>query len=283
MSACNRIKSDRFPYKWDLNIYRGCGHGCRYCYALYSHRYLGGEFHKNIYIKENILESLERQLSSPKWKREIVNIGGVTDSYQSIEKERKLMPEVLKIFIRYKTPCIISTKSNLILRDFNLIEELSRITYVNIASSIISSDDDFIRKMEPGASLFGDRIDVLKSFSKPGISTGLHLMPIIPELTDSVGNLETLVAMGKECDVSYLLPGILYLRGTTRNCFFRALESYYPAQFHKIKEFYSRGALDSRVKKEIYTKIYTLMNQYKISADYQSYIDRRLNKQPLLF
>lgn len=283
MSACNRIKSDRFPYKWDLNIYRGCEHGCRYCYALYSHRYLDGEFHKSIYIKDDILEGLERQLSSPRWKGEIINIGGVTDSYQPIERERKLMPEVLKLLIRYRTPCIISTKSNLILRDFHLIEELSRKTYVNIASSIISADDDFIEKMEPGAALYRERVEVLKRFSIPGISTGLHLMPIIPQLSDSVENLERVIKMGSEINVTYLLPGILYLRGDTRRQFFKALDHYYPLKSPTIKKLYKGGGLEKSVKREIHQRVYTLMKRFKVSADYQSYIERRLNKQPQLF
>lgn len=83
-AALNRLKR-RFPYRWDLNIYRGCEHGCKYCYALYSHDYLGAkDYYNDIYVKINIVEQLERQLSHPEWKREIVNIGGVTDSYQVV-------------------------------------------------------------------------------------------------------------------------------------------------------------------------------------------------------
>ena len=118
-SACNKLKR-KIPYGWDLNIYRGCEHECRYCYAMYSNEYLGsGDYFEEIYVKTNIAEQLEKELSSPNWKREVVNIGGVTDSYQPAESIYKQMPDILKLMIRYKTPCIISTKSDLILRDYD--------------------------------------------------------------------------------------------------------------------------------------------------------------------
>ena len=118
-TACNKLKR-KMPYGWDLNIYRGCEHGCRYCYAMYSHDYMANgeeEYFNDIYLKTNIAEKLEEQLAGRLWKREVVNIGGVTDSYQPIEEKYRLMPEILRLLIKYRTPCIISTKSDLILRD----------------------------------------------------------------------------------------------------------------------------------------------------------------------
>ncbi|MMZ61897.1 hypothetical protein D1872_240720 [compost metagenome] len=111
--ACNKLKRN-VPFAWDLNIYRGCEHGCKYCYAIYTHDYLNAgseKYSEDIYVKTNIVEQLEMQLSSPSWKREVVNIGGVTDSYQPAEAIYKLMPDILQLMIKYKTPCIISTKS----------------------------------------------------------------------------------------------------------------------------------------------------------------------------
>lgn len=129
--------SGKYPYRWDLNIYRGCYHRCHYCYALYSHRYLSDEsFFETIFIKENIVEVLEKQLQAKSWKKEAINIGSVCDSYQPIEAETKLMRDVLKLMIKYKNPIVISTKSTLILRDLDLIEELANITHVSIAVTI---------------------------------------------------------------------------------------------------------------------------------------------------
>ena len=102
-SALNKINSF-LPYHYDLNIYRGCEHHCVYCFAKYSHRYLEDDnFFDHIYIKENIVEELAKKLSSKSWKRDVINLGGVTDSYQPIEKEKQLMPKILKLLTKSRT------------------------------------------------------------------------------------------------------------------------------------------------------------------------------------
>ena len=124
-SAVNKVGG--MPYSMDLNIYRGCGHGCRYCFALYSHDYLeAGDFYRDIFVKKNVVEVLERELRNPKVNCGVINIGGVTDSYQPAEAEKRLMPEIWRLMIRHKTPVCISTKSDLILRDIDLISDSSR-------------------------------------------------------------------------------------------------------------------------------------------------------------
>jgi len=117
----NKLKR-KLPYEWDLNIYKGCEHGCKYCYAMYTHNHLNGMFDQDIYIKTNVVDVLEKELRKPSWDRSIINIGGVTDSYQPCERDQQIMPEILKLLIKYKTPCIISTKSDLVLRDYDLID-----------------------------------------------------------------------------------------------------------------------------------------------------------------
>ena len=203
-TACNSI-SGRLPYCWDLNVYRGCGHGCKYCFAIYSHDYLDAwqykktekdTFFNTIYLKENIVEQLERQLTSPNWKGEVINLGGVTDNYQPWEKENGIMTEILKVLIKYKNPCIISTKSDLILRDFDLIDQLSKMTYVNIAATITCIDKELAAKIEPAAALPAHRFNMLKAFQKTDAVTGVHDMPIIPFLTDTDEILESLFEGG---------------------------------------------------------------------------------------
>ena len=183
-TALNKLKR-KIPYGWDLNIYRGCGHRCKYCYAIYSHEYLGEKDFSKVFVKTNIVKQLDKELGKPTWKREIINIGGVTDSYQSEETDFKIMPEILKTLIKHKTPAIISTKSDLILRDYDLIAELAKITYVNVASTITTMDEDVRKEIEPNSSKSSDRFNMLKEFRKTNASIGLHTMPIIPYLTDS--------------------------------------------------------------------------------------------------
>lgn len=108
-SALTKLKR-KIPYGWDLDIYRGCQHGCHYCYAMYSHCYIDPDksFFSDIYVKINIAEKLEEELRSADWKQEVINIGGVTDSYQPAEERFRIMPDILNLLIKYKTPAIIS-------------------------------------------------------------------------------------------------------------------------------------------------------------------------------
>ena len=135
-------------------------------------------FFDTIYIKQNIADRLATELAKPQWKREVVNVGGITDSYQPIEAEMQLMPDILKLLIQYKTPCIISTKSDLILRDFDLLDQLSRITYVNVAATITTTDETLRKKLEPGGVPSDRRFSMLKAFAKTKVHTGLHAMPL---------------------------------------------------------------------------------------------------------
>jgi DNA repair photolyase len=262
--ALNKIKATSklaLPYSWDLNIYRGCEHGCHYCYAMYSHRYLereekdsfpgkgssGGEgcaFFQRIYVKTNIAEALEKQLGARSWKKEVINIGGVCDSYQPAEAKYGLMRKVLALMIKYRNPVIISTKSDLILRDFDLLSELAELTSVNIAFTVTTMDEKLSSILEPLASSPVKRFSVLQEFKDTAAITGLHMMPILPFLTDSPQNLERIISLAAECEVNYILPGILYLRGETRKHFFDFLELNFPELVDPYRKVYAKGGAD---------------------------------------
>jgi len=275
-SALNKLKR-KIPYGWDLNIYRGCEHGCKYCYAISSHDYLNnGLFFDKVYCKKNILEELEKELSSPEWKREIVNIGGVTDSYQPIEKELKIMPEVLKLMIKYKTPIIISTKSDLVLRDIDLINELSKITYVNIAFTITIMDESIRKKLEPNTSPSLDRFETLKKFKYTNASLGVHIMPIIPYLTDSYENLEMIYMLSSEIGLHYVLPGTLYLIGKTKPYFMDFINDYDISIYNKLKELYKKGSAGTEYKDILYKKINELKIKYDISSNYMNVLKSKI-------
>jgi len=278
--ACNKIKKGRLPFEWDLNIYRGCQHGCVYCYAMYSHDYLNANSHsEDIFVKVNIVEQLEKQLSSPQWKREEINIGGVTDSYQPLEAKYKLMPDILRLLIKYKTPCTISTKSDLVLRDYDLIDELSRITHVNIASTITCVDEDIRKKIEPFGKDASAKFHMLKEISKTNAITGLHHMPIIPYITDQRENIKQLYASASDSRVSYVLPGILYLRGKTRGVFFNFIRCEYPELLEPLTQFYQRGESSKAYRNSLYQMIHELRRKYHLSNDYMSLKKEKIAKE----
>jgi len=282
VSALNKLKR-KVPYGWDLNIYRGCAHGCRYCYALYSHQYISSEgassFYSDIYVKTNIVDMLEKELSAPGWKSEVINIGGVTDSYQPAEADYQLMPEILKLLIKYKTPAIISTKSDLILRDFNLIDQLSRITYINIATTITTMDEKIRQIIEPASASSESRIAVLKEFRKTNASIGVHMMPIIPLLTDSEKNIDRLFSAAAECSADYLLPGVLYLRGKTRQAFFNFIANEFPELSDQYKLLYKTGGAVKDYKEKLYRVVNRLRDKYSLSKSYMKPMREKLRQQ----
>lgn len=275
-TACNKLKRS-MPYKWDLNIYRGCEHACKYCYAIYSHKYINSNnYFEEIYVKTNIVEKLEKQLSSSKWNREVINIGGVTDSYQPIEAEYKIMPEILNLLIKYKTPAIISTKSDLILRDYDLVDKLSRITYINIASTITTIDERKQKLIEPNGVDSMRRFKMLKEFRKTNASVGLHVMPIIPYITDDFENVNSLFRYAKESNVHYVLPGTLYLRGITRGVFFDFIKKEFPDLFDKLSILYSTGSANKEYKNQLYKMVNQLRNKYSLSSSYAKIMKEKL-------
>lgn len=284
-SALHKLKSEMLPYDCDLNIFRGCVHGCKYCYALYSHTYLEDkEYFKNIYVKKDIVKVLELELRSKKSKNILVNIGGVTDSYQALEKTYKIMPEVLKLFIKHKIPINISTKSDLILRDYDLIDELSRLTYVNIASTITVADEVMRVKIEPNAVNSKRRFEVLKEFRKTNASVGVHVMPIVPFLTDNYENLNEIFYHTKSINAHYLLPGTLNLRGRTKEYFLDFIRKDFPNLSQKYLKLYQNGRLDEEYRDNLYKTLNTLFLKHDVSKNYYKFIERKLkNSQPSLF
>ncbi len=259
------------PYGCDLNPYRGCAHRCQYCFAQYSHAYLeDGDYFGHIYVKTNIAERLDRELSSKAWDGRPINLGGVTDSYQPCEARYSLMPEVWRVLIKHKAPCVISTKSALILRDFELIERLASFTYVNVACTITTLDEAVRQKLEPHAAPSAARLDVLSAFAKSPASTGLHMMPIVPYLTDGEENINALHGAAKGAGVDYLLPGMLNLKGKTRDTFFTCIDRDFPAFYRDIWAAYQHGRLDKAVRERAYARVRAAQAQHGIGADFMA-------------
>lgn len=280
VSACNKVKGG-VPYLWDMNVYRGCGHGCKYCFALYTHKYIkSNDFFNEIYVKINMAECLEKLLRSRSWKGEPINLGGVTDNYQPLEEKYEIMPDIWKLLIKYKNPCTISTKSDLILRDFELIEELSEVAYVNVASTITGVYEAIREKVEPGAVSYKRRFEMLKAFKHTNVRTGLHIMPVIPYLTDSDENLEGLFEGGERAGVDYAIVQALNLRGETKNVFMTFIKREYPNIFNDIMDMYRDGGYAPKsYRTELADRAAKLMKKYGIDRDYAKIFRERYSEQ----
>ncbi len=265
-TALNRIDSGYLPYHWDLNIYRGCAHRCRYCYALYSHDYLqGGDFFQDIYIKENIAECLEKKLRSPYWKHETINLGGVTDSYQPIEAVKKIMPDVLRLLIKYRTPASISTKSKLLLRDRALFEELARVAGAHVAVSVTTLDEALRKKIEPASSSTKERFEILEAFRGTKVMTGVLMMPVLPFITDTEENLRDLFRAAQAAGADYVIPGLLNLRQPTRGHFLNFIKTEFPEVYEPYLQYYSQGQDKKPYRESVYARISKLKKDYPLS------------------
>lgn len=280
--ALNKLNSKFLPYKYDLNIYRGCSHRCQYCYALYSHRYLETtNFFEKIYIKKNIVEALEKELSSRKWKQEWINLGGVTDSYQAIERQYQIMPKILELMIKYKTPITISTKSDLILRDMDLLEKLAKVTTVNVAVTITTWDENIRQKLEPGAISSQRRMKIFEQLKGKRINLGLHLMPIIPYLTDTSENLENILREAGKMKVDYVIAGMLNLRSETRKNFLMFIQENYPELTNKYFREYKGAYWEKEKRRTIYFLVHKLMKKYGLNNNYEKFRPKEIIREQL--
>ncbi|MFZ4796952.1 MAG: SPL family radical SAM protein [Bacteroidia bacterium] len=270
-----------FPTNWDLNPYRGCTVGCKYCFAQYSHKYLGLEdFFKDIIVKTNIAECLTTEMNKNSWKKEQIKIGGTTDLYQHIEKKYELLPKIYEVIKKYKNPIFIQTKSTLILRDFEIIKELSKMTTVDIATSI-STFDELIRKViEPGAAKAIERVEMLARFNGIARSTTLGFMPIIPLLSDTDENLETTFRLSKENGIDNVVTSFLFLRGTVKPKFFEVIKMNFPEIYPDFLKLYSNSNVEETYAKKINLKIKKLREKYQTFGSYKPI---EINKNPSQF
>lgn len=171
-----------------INPYRGCEHGCIYCYARPSHEYLGFsaglDFETKIMVKEDAPELLEKAMSSPKWKPEPLGLSGVTDCYQPIERRLKLTRRCLEVLARFRNPVGIVTKNNLVTRDIDLLQELAAVHATVVFISATSLDTELRSVLEPRTSPPAARLSAIRALASAGIPVGVLVAPVIPGLTD---------------------------------------------------------------------------------------------------
>jgi len=188
-SALVENDSPDLGFRWGLNPYRGCYHGCAYCYARPYHEYLGwgsgSDFERKIVVKENIAEVLRKELMAKRWRGDRVALSGITDCYQPLEASFRLTRACLEVFLEFRNPVLIITKSSVIRRDADLLAQLAREADCFVWLSIPFADDDTGKRIEPWASPVSRRFETLRMLSEAGVPTGVAIAPIIPGLNDS--------------------------------------------------------------------------------------------------
>lgn len=184
----SRNDSPDVPFAYGINPYRGCEHGCAYCYARAYHDYLGWDggldFETKILVKRRAPELLRRELSSPKWQPEVVALSGATDCYQPAERRFRLTRGCLEVFAEFRNPVGLITKNALVTRDLDLLAELARWRCVSACLTITTLDADLAGALEPRAARPAHRLRVIRALADAGVPVGVNIAPVIPGLTD---------------------------------------------------------------------------------------------------
>src|SRR5579864_567482 len=171
-----------------INPYRGCSHGCIYCYARPTHEYLGFsaglDFETKIMVKADAPQLLRQELGSPKWEPRTLSISGVTDCYQPVERKLQLTRRCLQVLVEFRNPVGMITKNHLITRDIDLLGELASIGAAVVMVSVTTLDAELARRMEPRTSAPARRLAAIEALAAAGIPVGVMVAPIIPGLTD---------------------------------------------------------------------------------------------------
>jgi len=229
-SIVSRNHSPDIPFDHSLNAYRGCEHGCIYCYARPTHAYLdlspGLDFETRLYAKDNAAQLLRKELSRPGYRPALIAMGTNTDPYQPIERRLRLTASLLEVFDEFNHPVSITTKSTMITRDIPLLARLARRKLLHVFISISTLNRDLARRMEPRAATPGARLEAIKALSQAGIPVGVIIAPVIPGLTDH--ELERVAIAASAAGANNAHYVLLRLPREVAGLFQEWLQAHYP-------------------------------------------------------
>jgi DNA repair photolyase len=219
-----------------INPYRGCEHGCIYCYARPAHAYMGLspglDFETKLFFKPEAARLLEAELSKPKYKPELIHIGGNTDPYQPQERTLRITRQVMEVLVRHRHPFSVITKSALIVRDADLLAEAASQNLVRAALSITSLDRKLARSMEPRCATPEKRLDAVKQLSDAGVPVTVLFAPCIPGLNDH--EMEAVLERAAEAGASGAAYVALRLPLEIKDLFREWLETDHPDRARKV-------------------------------------------------
>ena len=247
----NRCTSPRMPFRWTINPYRGCEFGCVYCYARYTHEFL--EFHdpmdfeRRIFVKRMAGEVLQRTLSRTPVGTDHIALGTATDPYQPAERKFELTRSMLEVFAKVGGLNLsITTKSALITRDLDLLQEINRRSHLSVNFSLITLNRRLQRILEPRAPRPVLRLAAIKKLTSAGIRCNVLMMPMIPGLTDAPVAIEGVIRATRRAGASGIWWRSLFLKPAAARRFLPFIKENFPAARKRFAEWYSRSAYPPR-------------------------------------
>ena len=234
-----KFRDNWFWNRYGINPYRGCQFACNYCDAI-TEKYLVHEsyadFSRIIYVKKNAPEVLEKEVK--KVKPDVVAMSGVTDPYQPAEKKYELTRKILMILAEQGFPVHIITKSDLVLRDIDLLREIARETWCSVSLTIITFNKELLPYLEPFAPSPERRLEAVDKLNEEGIQAGVDFTPIVPYLLDNEENIEDVIKRASESAEYILIGAAMTLRSNQRIRFFDLLKTNFPELVKKYKNLY---------------------------------------------
>lgn len=244
--------SPDIPFDASLNPYRGCEHGCAYCYARPTHEYFelsaGIDFESKILVKPDAPDLFRQALSKKTWRPQVVAVSGVTDAYQPVERKLALTRACLQVALDFRNPVALITKNELVTRDVDLLSQLAAFHCAAVYLSITTLDAELARRLEPRASSPENRLRAVRTLSEAGVPVGILAAPIIPGLTDH--EIPALLHAAKEAGAQFAGYQVLRLPYGLKELFREWLETHVPTQaakvLNRIREVRGGGLNDTR-------------------------------------
>lgn len=219
-----------------INPYRGCEHGCVYCYARPTHEYLGLssglDFESRILIKEDAPDLLRRELSSKRWKPRVLGLCGVTDAYQPVERRLGLTRRCLEVLVEFRNPVMVITKNHLVTRDADLLAELARHQAAAVCISISTLQGDLARRLEPRASAPARRLEAIAALTGAGIPVCVLSAPVIPGLNDH--EVPAIVCAAGRCGARHADYSAIRMPHAVKDLVAAWLQEHYPSRKDKV-------------------------------------------------
>jgi DNA repair photolyase len=263
-SALNAVKG--MPFDWTLNPYRGCTHGCHYCYARRYHAQFelnaDDEFASVILVKKNFVEMLTRELARPSWKGEYVAVGTATDCYQPIEGHYKLTRGAIAALLRARNPMGIVTKGPMVVRDRDLLVEFSKVAAATVYMSVPTVDEHAWELLEPGTAHPLQRLRAVRELVDAGINAGVLMNPIVPGFSSSRAKLERTVKAIADHGARFVGCNVMFLEDGTRAHFMRFLETEFPSWVPKYERLYQKKYAPEDYRKQVQGMIRLLQERH---------------------
>lgn len=239
-------EQSRMPFRYTINAYRGCSHGCRYCFARPTHEFLGfnisGDFDTRIVVKVNAVARARAELSSRRWRRDWIAMGTNTDPYQAAEARYHLTRGLIGVLTEARNPFSILTKSTLVLRDLDLLREAAQHVEVGLNMSIGTVDTGVWRLLEPGTPPPSGRLNAVRRLNEAGVPCGVLIAPVVPGLSDDDAHLEAIARACKDAGATSVHPIALHLRPKVREHYLAFLSEHRPDLLAVHRNRFLRGS-----------------------------------------